>query len=96
MHKHPSYCVDLGDAWSVMTNVYDMPHQRLCIHRFGEYAAAVWERAGTVGEQWLRRRVAITVSRPEPAFRHLSRPSMMDCARSLMWKVALLEGRSWR
>jgi hypothetical protein len=48
----------------VMSNIYDMPRLRLlCVNRLGkeldvEHAATVWERAGTAGEDWLRRRAA--------------------------------------
>jgi len=100
--KHPSYCADLGDVAGllVMANVYDMPRLRLlCIHRLSremdvESAAVVWERAGTAGEQWLRRRAAnycLThwgrVVRSE-AFRRLSRQSMME-----LCEVIDVEGR---
>lgn len=48
----------------VMSNIYDMPRLRLlCVNRLGreldvEHAAVIWERAGTAGEEWLRRRAA--------------------------------------
>ncbi|ORY14207.1 hypothetical protein BCR34DRAFT_479960 [Clohesyomyces aquaticus] len=48
----------------VMANIYDMPRLRLlCVNRLGkeldiEHAAFIWERAGTAGEEWLRRRAA--------------------------------------
>jgi len=48
----------------VMSNIYDMPRLRLlCVNRLGkeldvEHAAIIWERAGTAGEEWLRRRAA--------------------------------------
>jgi len=48
----------------VMSNIYDMPRLRLlCVNRLGkeldvEHAAITWERAGTAGEEWLRRRAA--------------------------------------
>jgi hypothetical protein len=48
----------------VMANIYDMPRLRLlCVNRLGkeldvEHAAIIWERAGTAGEEWLRRRAA--------------------------------------
>lgn len=100
--KHPKYCADLGDVAGllVMANVYDMPRLRLlCIHRLSreldvEHAAIVWERAGTAGEEWLRRRSAnycLThwgrVVRTE-GFRRLSRQSMMD-----LCEVIDVEGR---
>ncbi|MCJ1302810.1 hypothetical protein MMC08_005615 [Hypocenomyce scalaris] len=64
--KHPEYCASLGDVAGllVMANIYDMPKLRLlCIHRLSreldvEHSAVVWERAGTAGEEWLRRRAA--------------------------------------
>lgn len=100
--KHPEYCADLGDIAGllVMANVYDMPRLRLlCIHRLSremdvDHAAIVWERSGTAGEQWLRRRAAnycLThwgrVVRTE-AFRRLSRQSMME-----LCEVIDVEGR---
>lgn len=100
--KHPLYCADLGDVAGllVMANVYDMPRLRLlCIHRLSremdvEFAAVVWERAGTAGEQWLRRRAASyclthwgRVVRTD-AFRRLSRQSMME-----LCEVIDVEGR---
>lgn len=48
----------------VMSNIYDMPRLRLlCVNRLGKeldvpHAAFIWERAGTAGEEWLRRRAA--------------------------------------
>ena len=48
----------------VMANIYDMPRLRLlCVHRLGreldvEHAAIIWERAGTAGEDYLKRRAA--------------------------------------
>lgn len=48
----------------VMSNLYDMPRLRLlCRARLGreldvEHAAAIWERAGQAGEEWLKRRAA--------------------------------------
>jgi len=48
----------------VMSNLYDMPRLRiLCRNRLGreldvEHAAAIWERAGMSGEEWLKRRAA--------------------------------------
>ncbi|KAK5144539.1 hypothetical protein LTR04_001533 [Oleoguttula sp. CCFEE 6159] len=48
----------------VMSNIYDMPRLKiLCVNRLGkeldvEHAACVWERAGTAGEEWLKRRAA--------------------------------------
>ncbi|KAF2453527.1 hypothetical protein BDY21DRAFT_356161 [Lineolata rhizophorae] len=48
----------------VLSNLYDMPRLRmLCVHRLGReldvhHAATIWERAGTAGEVWLRRRAA--------------------------------------
>ena len=64
--KHPEFCASLGDVAGllVMSNVYDMPRLRLlCIHRLSreldvEHSAVVWERAGTAGEEWLKRRAA--------------------------------------
>lgn len=100
--NHPKHCADLGDVAGllVMANVYDMPRLRLlCIHRLSreldvEHAAVVWERAGTAGEEWLRRRAAnycLThwgrVVRTE-GFRRLSRQSMMD-----LCEVIDVEGR---
>ncbi|KAL8744958.1 MAG: hypothetical protein Q9190_002846, partial [Brigantiaea leucoxantha] len=63
---HPEYCTSLDSVAGllVMANVYDMPRLRLlCLHRLSreldvEHAAVVWERAGTAGEEWLRRRAA--------------------------------------
>lgn len=100
--KHPTYCEDLADIAGllVMANVYDMPRLRLlCIHRLSreldvEHAAVVWERAGTAGEEWLRRRAATyclthwgRVVRTE-GFRRLSRQSMME-----LCEVIDVEGR---
>lgn len=100
--KHQRYCAALGDVAGllVMANVYDMPRLRLlCIHRLSreldvEHAAIVWERAGTAGEEWLRRRAAnycLThwgrVVRTE-GFRRLSRQSMME-----LCEVIDVEGR---
>lgn len=100
--KHPRHCTDLNDVAGllVMANVYDMPRLRLlCIHRLSreldvEHAAVVWERAGTAGEEWLRRRAASyclthwgRVVRTE-GFRRLSRQSMMD-----LCEVIDVEGR---
>lgn len=64
--KHPEYCASLADVAGllVMSNVYDMPKLRLlCIHRLSreldvEHSAVVWERAGTAGEEWLKKRAA--------------------------------------
>ncbi|KAI9817095.1 MAG: hypothetical protein M1827_001207 [Pycnora praestabilis] len=90
--RHPQYCADLGDVAGmlVMANIYDMPRLRLlCVNQLSrelgvEYAAVVWERAGTAGEEWLRKRAAgfcLThwgrVVRT-PAFRKLSRQSLME------------------
>lgn len=100
--KNPKYCADLSDIAGllVMANVYDMPRLRLlCIHRLSreldvEHAAIVWERAGTAGEEWLRRRAAnycLThwgrVVRTE-GFRQLSRQSMRE-----LCEVIDVEGR---
>ena len=100
--KHPTYCADLADIAGllVMSNVYDMPRLRLlCIHRLSreldvEHAAIVWERAGTAGEEWLRRRAATyclthwgRVVRTE-GFRRLTRQSMME-----LCEVIDVEGR---
>lgn len=100
--KHPKFCAALGDVAGllVMANVYDMPRLRLlCIHRLSreldvEHAAIVWERAGTAGEEWLRRRAATyclthwgRVVRTE-GFRRLSRQSMME-----LCEVIDVEGR---
>ena len=89
---HPTYCASLDSVAGllVMSNVYDMPRLRLlCLHRLSremdiDYAATVWERAGTAGEEWLRRRAARfclvhwgRVVRSE-GFRRLSRQSMME------------------
>lgn len=99
---HPQYCpsLDCVAGLLVMANVYDMPRLRLlCLHRLSreidvEHAAAVWERAGTAGEDWLQRRAASyclthwgrivrTIG-----FRQLSRQSMMD-----LCEVIDVEGR---
>lgn len=100
--KHATYCSDLADVAGllVMANVYDMPRLRLlCIHRLSreidvEHAAIVWERAGTAGEEWLRRRASTyclthwgRVVRSE-GFRRLSRQSMMS-----LCEVIDVEGR---
>lgn len=100
--KHLTYCNDLADVAGllVMANVYDMPRLRLlCIHRLSreldvEHAAIVWERAGTAGEEWLRRRAATyclthwgRVVRTE-GFRRLTRQSMME-----LCEVIDVEGR---
>jgi hypothetical protein len=48
----------------VMADLYDMPRLRvLCVNRLGkeldhEHAAVIWERAGTAGEDWLRKKAA--------------------------------------
>ena len=48
----------------VMSNLYDMPRLKaLCRNRLGKeldvkYAATIWERAGTAGEEWLKKRAA--------------------------------------
>ncbi|KIW08550.1 uncharacterized protein PV09_00518 [Verruconis gallopava] len=48
----------------VMADLYDMPRLRvLCVNRLGkeldvEHAAIIWERAGTAGEDWLRKKAA--------------------------------------
>ena len=100
--RHPIYCPDLGDVAGmlVMANVYDMPRLRLlCIHRLSreievEHAATIWERAGTAGEEWLKRRAAnycLTywgrLVRTE-GFRRLSRQNLMD-----LCEVIDVEGR---
>ncbi len=74
----------------VMSNIYDMPRLRLlCVNRLGkeldiEHAALIWERAGTAGEEWLRRRAASfcmlhwgRIVRTQ-GFRNLGRRSLMD------------------
>ncbi|KAI9705841.1 MAG: hypothetical protein M1836_005247 [Candelina mexicana] len=100
--QHRKYCADLGDVAGllVMANVYDMPRLRLlCVNRLSrelgiEHAAIVWERAGTAGEDWLRRRAATfclmywgRIVRT-PGFRRLSRQSMMELCEEID-----LEGR---
>lgn len=63
---HPPYGPSLNDVAGmlVMANIYDMPRLRLlCVNRLGkelevEHAAVIWERAGTAGEEWLKRRAA--------------------------------------
>jgi hypothetical protein len=48
----------------VMSDLYDMPRLRiLCVNRLGkeldiDHAAIIWERAGTAGEDWLRKKAA--------------------------------------
>jgi hypothetical protein len=48
----------------VMADLYDMPRLRiLCVNRLGkeldiDHAAIIWERAGTAGEDWLRKKAA--------------------------------------
>ena len=100
--KHSIYCPDLGVVAGllVMANVYDMPRLRLlCIHRLSreldvEHAAIVWDRAGTAGEEWLKRRAATyclthwgRLVRTD-GFRRLSRQSMME-----LCEVIDVEGR---
>lgn len=90
--KHPEYCGSLGDVAGllVMSNVYDMPKLRLlCIHRLSreldvEHSAVVWERAGTAGEEWLKKRAATfclthwgRIVRTD-GFKKLSRHSMTE------------------
>lgn len=90
--KHPEYCASLGDVAGllVMSNVYDMPKLRLlCIHRLSreldvEHSAVVWERAGTAGEEWLKKRAATfclthwgRIVRTD-GFKKLSRQSMTE------------------
>lgn len=90
--KHPKYCASLGDVAGllVMSNVYDMPKLRLlCIHRLSreldvEHSAVVWERAGTAGEEWLKKRAATfclthwgRIVRTD-GFKKLSRQSMTE------------------
>ena len=66
IERHPEYCPGLAEVAGllVMSDVYDMPELRLhCVRRLSreldvEHAAIVWERAGTAGEEWLRRRAA--------------------------------------
>lgn len=99
---HPEYCPSLDSVAGllVMANVYDMPRLRLlCLHRLSreldvEHAAVVWERAGTAGEDWLKRRSASyclthwgRVVRTM-GFRQLSRQSMME-----LCEVIDVEGR---
>jgi len=63
---HPTNGPTLADVAGmlVMANIYDMPRLRLlCVNRLGneldvEHAAIIWERAGTAGEEWLKRRAA--------------------------------------
>lgn len=61
--------VTINDAAGllVMSDLYDMPRLRvLCVNRLGkeldiEHAAYIWERAGTAGEDWLRKKAAVFV-----------------------------------
>jgi hypothetical protein len=74
----------------VMANLYDMPRLRtLCLHRLYneldvESAAVVWERAGTAGEEALRKKAAGFVLTywgrvvRTRGFRRLSRRSLME------------------
>ncbi|KAF2199905.1 hypothetical protein GQ43DRAFT_375131 [Delitschia confertaspora ATCC 74209] len=64
--EHPPNGPTLNDVAGmlVMSNIYDMPRLRLlCVNRLAreldvEHAATIWERAGTAGEDWLKRRAA--------------------------------------
>lgn len=89
---HPTNGPTLADVAGmlVMANIYDMPRLRLlCVNRLGneldvEHAAIIWERAGTAGEEWLKRRAAGfcmlhwgRVVRT-PGFKSLGRRSLME------------------
>jgi hypothetical protein len=86
------YCPDLSTVAGmlVMSNIYNIPRLRtLCLHRLYteldvESAAVVWERAGSAGEEALRKKAAgfvltywgkIVRTR---GFRRLSRRSLME------------------
>lgn len=64
--QRPPHGPSLNDVAGmlVMANIYDMPRLRLlCVNRLGreldvEHAAVIWERAGTAGEEYLKRRAA--------------------------------------
>ncbi|KAF2668440.1 galactose oxidase [Microthyrium microscopicum] len=88
----------------VMANMYDMPRLRgLCVDRLGkeldvEHAAAIWERASTAGEDWLRRRAARycmthwgRVVRTE-AFRSLPQPSIVELCEEIDEEGRVLGG----
>ena len=74
----------------VMADLYDMPRLRvLCVNRLGkeldfEHAAVIWERAGTAGEEWLRKKCATFIMQHwgrivrTRGFRNLKHASLLE------------------